>query len=243
METREPPKIGLDSLSQFDRRNALTLIGASLATSCAPNGPAPQRDPELRYSVDDSAAVRLLARLHDGRTLLRAAVRRATLKASTSTNSIAPVVVFNTLVVFDRDDLEGGGLTFGQDFNRTLLELGLGRCERLFEFCAGPAYIGYSLLANGFCERLTLADINPVSVEAARKTAEFNNIQHLVNTYVSDSLKQIPDSERWDLVVGNPPHFRGITAAIGAAARPLIWADPEWSLHRDFYTIGLSSNS
>ena len=109
----------------------------------------------------------------------------------------------------------------------------MGRCERLFEFCAGPAYIGYSLLANGFCERLTLADINPVSVEAARKTAEFNNIQHLVNTYVSDSLKQIPDSERWDLVVGNPPHFRAVAA--GDETPPLLLVDPDWSLHRGFY--------
>ena len=143
METRQPPKTELDSLSQFDRRSALTLIGASLAlaetTCCAPNGPAPQGALEYRYGLDESAAVRLLARLHSGRSLLRAAVRRATLKASTSTNSIAPAVVFNTLVVFDRDDLHGGGLTFGQDFSRTLLELGLGRCERLFEFCAGPA--------------------------------------------------------------------------------------------------------
>jgi len=70
-----------------------------------------------------------------------------------------------------------------------------------------------------------------VAVEAARKTAEFNNIQHLVNTYVSDSLKQIPDSERWDLVVGNPPHF--LPAAAGD--KLLLRFDPEWSLHRDFY--------
>src|SRR5262249_1860596 len=107
METRQPPKPGLDSLSQFDRRNALTLLGASLAlaeaTSCAPNGPAPQRAPEYRYGLDESDAVGLLTRLHSGRTLLRDAVRSATLKASRSTNSIAPVVVFNTLVVFDRD--------------------------------------------------------------------------------------------------------------------------------------------
>src|SRR5262249_19742370 len=116
METRQPPKTGLDSLSQFDRRNALALIGASVAlaeaTSCAPNAPAPQSAPEYRYVLDDSAAVRLLTRLHTGRTLLRAAVERATLKASTSTNSIAPIVVYNTLVVFDRADLNGGGLTF-----------------------------------------------------------------------------------------------------------------------------------
>ena len=41
---------------------------------------------------------------------------------------------------------------------------------RAFEWCSGPAFIGFSLLAEGICERLCLADINPIAVETLRRT-------------------------------------------------------------------------
>lgn len=140
-------------------------------------------------------------------------------------------VSYNGVIVFDSADLHGEGTTVGQDYMRALLELGFKRCERIFEFCAGPGYIGYSLLAHGFCEKLTLADVNPAAVEMARRTAIFNKIEHLVNIYQSDCLDQIPLSERCDLVVGNPPHF----LPRDRQHRNIKVYDPEWSLHRRFY--------
>ena len=158
---------------------------------------------------------------------------------------------FNGITVFGDEFLDGEGTTVGQDYMRILLGLGLTRVERIFEFCAGPGYIGYSLLGNGFCEKLTLADINPVAVEHQRLTAEFNAIDHLVNSYVSDILEDIPASEKWDIVVSNPPHFllrteddrpidprdRNAMAKVDAArqASNIKARDPDWSIHRRFY--------
>ena len=68
-------------------------------------------------------------------------------------------------------------------------------------------------------------------MEIARRTAALNRIEHLVNVYLSDSLKQIPLDERWDLVVGNPPHF----LPTSVDDKSLIWCDPEWNVHRRFY--------
>ncbi len=158
---------------------------------------------------------------------------------------------FNGVVVFGNELLDGEGTTVGQDYMRILLELGMSKVERIFEFCSGPGYIGYSLLGNGFCEKLTLADINPVAVDHQKQTAQFNGIEHLVNHYISDILEDIPESEKWDVVVSNPPHFLLRTddqmpvdprdAAAMAKVDPAQQAsnikarDPDWNIHRRFY--------
>ncbi len=140
-------------------------------------------------------------------------------------------VIYNGISVFGKPSLDGGGSEFGQDYSKCLLMLGLKRCESIYEFCAGPAYIGYSLLANGFCEKLTLADIDPKAVEIAKATASYNGIENLVNIYLSDCLDGIPRSEQWDLVVGNPPHCL-VTEKTHTNIK--IY-DQDWRVHRRFY--------
>ena len=58
-------------------------------------------------------------------------------------------------------------------------------------------------------------------------------MEHLVNIHLSDGLKQIPETEKWDLVIGNPPR---IPFSSGNAESDLINYDPGWQLHRGFYS-------
>jgi 16S rRNA G966 N2-methylase RsmD len=169
----------------------------------------------------------LLDRNYSATTLTRALARKVRRKLFGLPLEIEPAFRFGYLI-FDRPDLDGGGSGFGQDYIRVLNEIGLHECDRLFEFCAGPGYIGYSLLARGFCKHVTLADVNPTAVQAAQRTADFNGIAHRVSVYLSDGLEQIPAGEKWDLVVGNPPHFLEWN-------RELRCEDPDWQLHRMFY--------
>jgi 16S rRNA G1207 methylase RsmC len=113
---------------------------------------------------------------------------------------------------------------------RALHALGIAPCKRLFEFCSGPGYVGYSLLAYGFCHTLALADLNSAAVEAARATANFNGLQHRVSIYASDGLADIPPDERWDVVVGIPPCTEG-TPPPGE----IRYHDSDYSIHRRFY--------
>jgi hypothetical protein len=62
--------------------------------------------------------------------------------------------------------LDGGGPTFGQEFVPFLRSRGMPVQPRAFEWCAGPGFIGFSLLSNGLCQTLCLADINPQAVAA-----------------------------------------------------------------------------
>jgi hypothetical protein len=126
--------------------------------------------------------------------------------------------------------LEGGGRSFGQDYIRLVRHL-FGHVGRVYEFCAGPGYIGFSLLAHGLCDELVLSDVNPRAIEALNRSVALNGLEDRVTVYESDGLEGIPAEERWDLVVSNPPHFKE-----QARADPsLITDDPNWRLHRDFY--------
>jgi tRNA1(Val) A37 N6-methylase TrmN6 len=103
----------------------------------------------------------------------------------------------------------------------------------LFEWCAGPGFIGFALLGYGFCDTLCLADVNPEAVEACRRTVAQNRLAKRVTVYHSDNLDGIPASEQRDLVVGNPPHFVDISPG------ELRFRDEDWKLHwRFFGTIG-----
>jgi predicted RNA methylase len=128
-----------------------------------------------------------------------------------------------------KNHLDGGGRGFGQDFIPLLQSLGLPRQPRAFEWCAGPGFIGFSLLGHGLCETLCLADINPESVSACERTIADNALSDRVSVYCSDNLRDIPKSEQWDLVVSNPPHF--IDEYLGNIRAH----DPDWRIHRDFF--------
>lgn len=125
--------------------------------------------------------------------------------------------------------LDGGGSTFGQDFVPVLRGRGMPKAARAFEWCAGPGFIGFSLLANGLTETLCLADVNPEAAAACRRTVGRNGLEDRVAVYHSDNLKDIPASERWDLVVSNPPHF------VDRSPGQLRYNDPDWSVHRGFF--------
>jgi predicted RNA methylase len=125
--------------------------------------------------------------------------------------------------------LDGGGTWFGQGFIPFLQSRGMPKRPRIFEWCSGPGFIGFSLLAHGLCETLCLADINPEAVAACRRTIADNGLADRVTVYLSDNLKNIPPSERWDLVVSNPPHF------VDEYPGNLLAHDPDWSIHREFF--------
>jgi tRNA1(Val) A37 N6-methylase TrmN6 len=105
--------------------------------------------------------------------------------------------------------------------------------ERVHEWCAGAGNIGFALLGPGLCDELSLSDVNPRAIEAMRDTVRRNRLEGRVKVYESDVLKGVPVDERWDLVVGNPPHHRvGTEAEYRANIRG---NDPGWRLHRQFY--------
>jgi len=139
------------------------------------------------------------------------------------------IAKYRDIDVYYSDDLDGGGSSFGQCYI-PVVEKMFGKVGRVFEFCGGPGFIGFSLLANGLCESLCLADVNPHAIRAVEKTIEKNNLQGKVSVYLSDGLNAIPDNEKWDLIVSNPPHFQD------DYQESLRHFDRDWEIHRGFYS-------
>jgi methylase of polypeptide subunit release factors len=138
-------------------------------------------------------------------------------------------VVLAGISITYQSELDGGGLEFGQAFIPFLLSRGMPKQTRVFEWCAGPAFIGFSILGHGLCETLCLADINPAAVACCRNTVRRNHLERQVSVYQSDNLRSIPESERWNLVVSNPPHF------MDQYEGDIRAHDPNWMIHRDFF--------
>jgi predicted RNA methylase len=138
-------------------------------------------------------------------------------------------VRYGDICVHYKDHLDGGGRTSGLDYLSLFHDAGMPRQARVFEWCAGPAFIGFALLGYGFCDSLCVADINPEAVAACRRTIADNRLAPRVAVYQSDNLDDIPATEQWDLVVGNPPHFAD------ASPGQLRYHDADWRLHRRFF--------
>jgi predicted RNA methylase len=113
------------------------------------------------------------------------------------------------------------------------------RFGTVFEWCCGPAFIGFALLAEGLCESLCLADINPLAIDYVNRTVRANGLQDRVRSYVSNNLASISPLERFDLVVGNPPNYYSLNPAhpdyywLKNDLRP---NDPGWKVHAGFYS-------
>jgi hypothetical protein len=186
------------------------------------------------YRLDAYIPERLVEETYGLGGLLKLAGKKAAARIShrfRSEPGETVVANYAGIAVLDRLGQHKGGLALGRDFPRVLNELGIGRQPSLYEFCAGPGYIGYSLLAAGWCETLTLSDIDSGAVATARRTAALNRLGDRVSIFESDVLDQIPSDQRWDLVVGNPPHFLPDPDEPNSIQR----FDPDWEVHRRFY--------
>lgn len=67
---------------------------------------------------------------------------------------------------------------------------------KYFEWCAGPGFIGFSLLAYGLCDAVVLADINPDAVRCSLETVKRNRLEARVRVFQSDNLDGIPANEK-----------------------------------------------
>ena len=128
--------------------------------------------------------------------------------------------------------LSGGGADYGQDFVR-LFDESIGAVDSLCEWAAGPGFIGFGLLGAGFCNRLTLLDVNPEAAIVCNKTIRNSAFASRVDVVTSDCFDDV--AGRFDAVVANPPHSSSdeLNPQYGPA---IIYSDPGWRIHKKFYS-------
>lgn len=145
------------------------------------------------------------------------------------------------LAVSYAPDLDGGGSSFGQRYLPVLATLYPNRrFTSCFEWCSGPGFIGFSLLANGVCDQLYLNDIYLPNIRAIQSTIDQN--QSLCHDRVwyqhCGQISQLPAHWRFDLVVANPPHFNpnlGQYFSMIWGPNNRLCTDPNWQVHEEFF--------
>lgn len=128
-----------------------------------------------------------------------------------------------------KSGLDRGDIEIGQSFIPFLLSQGMPKQRRLFEWCSGPGFIGFSMLGYELCETVCLADNSPTAVACCKHTVRLNHLGDRVSVYHSNNLKSIPACERWNLVVSNSPQF------VRQYQEDICAQDPDWDSHREFF--------
>jgi len=102
--------------------------------------------------------------------------------------------------------LEGGGIDQRRDFLFVISKAGKTHYNHALEWCSGPGVIGYELLGYNKTNRISFIDMHKPAIDSVLETASRNNITNRVTTYHTNQIKNIDNAEKFDLVLGNPPH-------------------------------------
>lgn len=130
-------------------------------------------------------------------------------------------------------EMDGGGTSFGTEYAEVLKKRYPGKTfNTAYEWCSGPGFIGFDLLDHNLCKSLVCSDIYYPAIESIRNTANDNNLSN-VQALLLDDLALLPSNLKFDLVVGNPPHFS--TSCHNESHRNRIVLDKEWAAHQNFF--------
>lgn len=146
----------------------------------------------------------------------------------------------NDIIVYYSNELDGGGISFGQQISVVLKNLYPNRIfNNCFEWCSGPGFIGFNILSSGICQNLCLGDIFKPALQAVEKTVEnlSPKYQDRVKTIHMHSVEQIAEDNQFDLIVSNPPHFNSDSGTVISKKifNSRISDDAGWQVHKNFF--------
>lgn len=108
-------------------------------------------------------------------------------------------------LIYDQT-LEGGGIDQRRDFLYVIDKVGKKPYRNALEWCAGPGIIGYELLGYNKALKISFMDTYRPAIDSCIESAKRNNVTDRVSVYHTAKIANINNSEKFDLVVGNPPH-------------------------------------
>jgi SAM-dependent methyltransferase len=121
------------------------------------------------------------------------------------------------------------------------------RSLRVLDLGCGVGIIGLTILSavemDGVIDRMSFADINIFNLTSLRRTLESNGLGerygNRIAIHLSDGMKHIPPDEQFDIILCNPPHYRGVDLTKGSNAtlpRGVGTYDAEWRFHASVYS-------
>jgi methylase of polypeptide subunit release factors len=132
-------------------------------------------------------------------------------------------------VYHDSQD-DGGGTWFGQEYVSQVSQR-YGKVNRCLEWCSGPGFIGWALLAHDLCDHITFQDCHAAVSQGISITADRNNSTDRAAFWCGNTVSCIPP-QQFDLVVANPPHY---LECPGDENYQRLAVDTDWSAHQSFF--------
>lgn len=94
-----------------------------------------------------------------------------------------------------------------------LVEKALGWCRergtdspKILDLCTGSGCVGLTLALELPKASVTLTDLSPEALAVARHNADTHDVDKRVRFFEGDLFEPLPDGERFDLVLANPPY-------------------------------------
>ena len=134
------------------------------------------------------------------------------------------------------ENLSAGGEIHSAYIIDIIQQTGRKHYNRAHEWCCGLGAIGFELLGRQVCDHITLSDKFLPAIISCNFTAAANKIQHCTETYIVNEFDNLPTTNKWDLVVADPPHFGEIPKDLNAnedGIRQVV--DTNWNSHRIFF--------
>jgi len=142
--------------------------------------------------------------------------------------------------------LTGGGDMYYSSFIRAIKQAGKEKYNTAFEWCFGHGRIGWEILTKGLSDHLVFNDCYKLAVETGEKNAVKLGYVNVVRGYHAASISALPAFEKFDLVVGNPPHTFDKDVWIKNQEQHgqnqelidlslRLTVDHEWKIHEDFF--------
>jgi methylase of polypeptide subunit release factors len=143
--------------------------------------------------------------------------------------------------------LDGGGYEMVDELVDVIRKTGKTFYNRACEWCAGFGVLGFEVLGLGLTKHIVFTDYYHVAIDTCLENARKNHLINHVSGHVSGTINDIPNIEKWDLVVSNPPHcvdlaeFEASMKTLGNtnqqnidnAAR--ICVDQDYKIHDEFF--------
>jgi hypothetical protein len=141
--------------------------------------------------------------------------------------------------------LDGGGAWMRHAFLDIIRTHGKSQYNSGFEWCAGLGLIGFEILTNNLCRRMSFSDYYDKAIYHCLNYAKEIHMEEKVSGYVTPEIGKIPNTIKWDLVVSNPPHafeyYEDIIAGLqdgnefqkSNTARILM--DEDYQIHIEFF--------
>jgi len=142
--------------------------------------------------------------------------------------------------------LDGGGLEMKDNLISVIKSSGKHFYDRGYEWCCGFGALGFEVLGMGIAKHMVFSDYYHVATDTCVEIAKNNQLSNYISAHVSPSISGIPASEKWDLVISNPPHvpdkheFLNQMNALPTEHHYLdntcrLTVDEDWSIHKEFF--------